>query len=486
MGIDHQYLGQRLKERGFRDWFLYLFNAIMGRKFELYPIHEDMFQITQGIIDGEYTRVCENMPPRTGKTTDAAWTVVYGLVTNPESQIIYTSFNQALLTEVSNLIANILQHPVFKELYPTFDRPQIIDSETPPLDEWWRLYALQTNGKATFSSRKITTASGGIILFNSIGSAITGFGAGIRNKPGFTGIVVIDDGDKPTDVRSQVMREKTHAYFAETLLSRLNNPWTPILNLQQRLHVDDLSGFLIENYNFKCFAFPLLDENENCALPNQYPPERIAELKVNNYVFQAQYQQNPIQLAGNLIKHEWWRYYTDYEDTKYIRLLITADLANKTKEWNDYTAIGVWGLTAQRKLRLLDLVHAKLEIQEVQKVILTVWENWKKGIGSAKLTKIIIEDKASGTQVIQQLSRNLGLPIIPFIPEKDKLTRTMDAIPQIVAGNIELPDNDRHPISATLLREADAFAADFSHKHDDLIDMTCMAIDDAFNQKGFF
>ena len=132
------------------------------------------------------------------------------------------------------------------------------------------------------------------------------------------------------------------------------------------------------------------------------------------------------------------------------------------------------------------MAHAKMEIPELQATFLAMWEKWKDGIGMCRCTEIHIEDKASGTQVIQMLSRMGGLPIMPFIPEKDKLARVYDAITQIVAGNVELPINDVNPISKEFLAESDAFSSDFSHAHDDMIDMMTMAVASAYNAVGYF
>ena len=108
------------------------------------------------------------------------------------------------------------------------------------------------------------------------------------------------------------------------------------------------------------------------------------------------------------------------------------------------------------------------------------------GIGNCRCSEILIEDKASGTQVLQTLRRVGGLPIRGWEPEKDKLTRVYDAIPQIAAGNIELPESENHKISREFLAESDSFSSDDSHEHDDMIDMMTMAIDSAFTQHGYF
>ena len=477
-------MGKKLLERGFRQWFLYLFKIVNGSEWKELPIHKKMFRQIKDIVDGKTIRLAMNLCPRSGKTTMAVWLVVYALTLNPKSQIIYTSFNQDLLTQIAQQVAAIMSHPVYQALYG--QGYAVEEEEADPIDDFWKDYLIQTTGKIKFSNRKIFTPQGGVVLFNSIGAAITGFGAGVKHAKGFNGILILDDPDKPTDIRSEKIRQKTHTYFEETLLSRLNNSETPILVIQQRLHMDDMTGFLIERYSFDVFKAPLLDENGVCNLGSQYSEARIKELQVNNYVFQSQYQQEPIMLGGGVLRHEWWKFYREIDDTRYKRIFITADTACKTKEWNDYTAIGVWGVTIGNKLRLLDMVHGKFEINVLRDTLLAVWDKWKMGVGMCRCTELVIEDKASGMQAIQDLKRIGGLPIRPYVPEKDKYQRVEDILPQIAAGNVELPVNDQHPISHELIAEADAFSADLSHLHDDMIDMTVMAVDRAFVKRGYF
>ena len=483
---DPQFIGSRLLDRGFRIWFLYLFRYINGTKFIEQPLHKELFKQIERMLRREDNRLCINLAPRSGKTTLNMWMVVYILTVNPRAQIIYTSFNQDLLRQIAEQVAAIMSSPIYQAMYGRAFQQEA--EEVDPIDDFWKDYLLKTTGKLKFSSRKITTPQGGVVLFASIGSAITGFGAGLRHpKDGEPdGGLFIDDADKPTDVRSERIRQKTHTYLQETLLSRLNNSNTVISNTQQRLHLDDMTGFLVSEYGFKVFKFPLIAPDGTCNLGNQYTEARIKELQVDQYTFSAQYQQEPIILGGGVIKHDWWRFYKDMTDTPYRRIYITADTAMKTKEWNDFTAIGVWGLTATNKLRMLDLVHGKFEIPELEATMIALWEKWKQGIGTCRCSSIIIEDKASGTQLIQSLMRKGGLPIQRVMPEKDKYTRVMNAIPQLAAGNIELPNNDKDPLSKLLIDEADAFTADDSHLHDDMVDCWCYAVDSAFNSRGIF
>lgn len=273
-----------------------MFRVIEGKPFVMEPIHTGLLDYFNKIYDGEVTRLNVNVPPRAGKTTIAKYLLVFALTFNPKANIIYTSFSQSLLTDIATSIRNILEHPIYNAMYP--NAVTLESEEINPVDEFWLEYLKKETGKNTYSAKKIVTRYGGVCLFSSIGSQITGYGAGIRNGRGFGGALIIDDANKPADIHSQVMRNKVERYFEETLLSRLNGSNVPIINIQQRLHIDDLSGILEKKYKFETLKKPLLDKNGVCQLPKQYTQERIKELQINNYMFVSQYQQEPLTLDG--------------------------------------------------------------------------------------------------------------------------------------------------------------------------------------------
>lgn len=307
----------------------------------------------------------------------------------------------------------------------------------------------------------------------------------------FGGAILVDDFMKADDYRSDAEKNNCIEIFENTLTSRKNRPAKdPTIIIAQRLAKDDLINYIKEKYpnEWDFYVIPALNEETGESFwEERYPAEFLLKMKEENpFLFYSQYQQAPIAMGGGVIHADWFKYYKSIEDTRYRKIYITADTAIKTKEWNDFTAIGVWGVTIGNKLRLLDMVHGKFEIPELQATMLAVWEKWREGIGNCRCTEIIIEDKASGMQLIQQLRRIGGLPIRPVTPEKDKLSRVYDVIPQIAAGNVELPVDENDAISKKVLAEATAFSADDSHSHDDIIDCMVYAIDKAFVKKGYF
>lgn len=468
--IDPQLIGKMLLKDGFRVFFLYLFKIIEGRPFIEEPLHTKLFQYFQDIYDGKITRATINIAPRSAKTTLSTYFVVFAFTNNPKSQIIYTSYSQQLLADISAKVASILEHPVYKALYPQGDIT-LEDESINPVDDFWRDYLMENTGRNIYTSKVIKTFAGGICLFTSMGSAITGFGAGLRNSKRFSGFLIMDDPQKPADIRSQLMREKTVRYYEETLLSRLNNPDTPIMAVMQRLHIEDLSGVLINKYHFECLKIPLLDDEGNCLIPSQYTKERIEELKHNNYMFSAQYMQQPIIQGGQVIKRDWFRYYPASQYFKYKRILIAADTAMKVKEYNDYSVFIAGGVTEENHLHVLDMVRGKWEAPDLEKQAVLFWNRFKRDEKTGLACNgLYVEDKASGVGLIQSLKAKYGIPVIGITADKDKLTRAENVLPYIESGQVYLPENEYYGFVPDLLTECEAFSRDMSQVHDDIVD----------------
>lgn len=478
--LRNDYIGYRLLERGFEVWFRYLFRVIEGTPFVVEAIHEGLFEYVDKIIKGEVTRLNINVPPRAGKTTLATYLLVYAITINPKSNIIYTSYSQSLLTDIALRVRDILEHPVYKQLYPSNIRYE--SEEVLPEDDFWAEYLRKESNRNTYSAKKIITAKGGVCLFSSIGSQITGYGAGIRNGKGFTGALIIDDANKPNDIYHPTLRNKVIRYFSGTLLGRLNNSYTPIINIQQRLHLEDLSGVLQDKYNFVTLKRPLVNADGVCLIPNQYTPERIKELQIDNYVFTSQYQQEPIVLGGQVIKREWFGYYPVNTEYTYKRIVIAADTAISAKEYNDYSCFLVGGITPQNKLHILEMVHGKWEYPELKQEAISLYNRWQLDKRHTSASNLFIENRASGQQMIQDFKK-AGLPVTAIDVTKDKLSRVQEVLTYIANGNVLLPESETYANNPVLLAECEAFTRDMAHSHDDIVDTLCHLINNTIAKR---
>lgn len=459
--------GQKLLRRGFGEWFRVMFKLIEDRPFIVEPIHPELLDTFEKIYKQDLKRVNLNLPPRSAKTTLSKYFLVYGLTINPKCNFIYTSYSQSLLNTIASEVRDILESDIYKQLYP--QEFIIEEEETKPIDDFWLGYIQKFDKKNTYSSKKITTFAGGVCLFASVGAQITGMGCGQRTAKGFSGALILDDANKPADMRSELMRLKVLRYYEETLLSRLNNPNVPIINIQQRLHLEDLSGLLQAKYNFTTVKRPLLDENGKCLIPTQYTTERIKELQINNYMFSAQYQQEPIVLGGDIIKREWFNYYPIDKTYKYKKIVIAGDTAMTVKEHSDYTCFLVGGVTEQGKLHVLDMVHEKLEYPELKRSIIDLYNKWQRGRGITSATALYLENKASGIQLIQDLKKST-IPVIPIEVTKDKLARVEEVLEYIACGNVYLPVSENYGFNPVIIKECEAFTRDLTQLHDDIVD----------------
>lgn len=472
------FLGQVLIKRGFKDWFLYMFRVLEGRPFIQEPIHEDLFTLIQNIYDLKHNRVIINVPPRSAKTTLAKYLLIYSLTLNPKSQFIYTSYSQLLLNDIARDVMNILENPIYKAMYPM--RVQMKEESTDPIDDFWREYLKEITGKNKYSSNRIITALGGQVLFSSMGASITGFGVSIRGAKGFTGALIIDDGQKPIDIRSSLMREKVYRYYEETLLSRLNNSDAPIINIQQRLHQDDLSGFLKEKYGFYTLCKPLVVDGV-CQIPSQYTEQRLEEIQKNNFLFQSQYQQEPVAEGGNLIKTEWFNRY-NVPLQYYKQLYIVCDTAFSEKSSADNTVFSAFGVDESNHIWLLDLYCKKVIFPDMKRDLISFYQKFKANYGAySPFGSIYIENKGSGISLIQQL-RSEGLPIRELTPTitvkgkaggskeriTDKYTRFLEISADLESGYVHIPESS--PWILDFINECEAFTGGKQNEHDDMVE----------------
>lgn len=602
--INREYLGKTLLDAGFEVWFRYMFRVLEGKPFIIDRIHKDMFNVFDDLYNLRITRECMNIPPRAGKTTLCKYWLIYCLTKNPRCNFIYTSFSQMLLSDIAREVAQILEHPIYKELYGN-GLYGVEEKEENPIDDFWREYLLKETGRAVYASKRIITAKGGQILFASIGSTITGFGCfdyntevltekgfmklgyivenkidvkvwsynfdkrqkelqpiydyvknenspymeieldngekinctpdhvfylkngeerradflsvgseimsnkfgnrkivnivncnhsapsycvtlcrnnnlfvtksqilvhncGIRGNTTFSGALVLDDANKPADIQSEVMREKVRKYYDETLLSRLNDSNVPIFNIQQRLHLEDLSGYLLEQYKFDSIIRPLLEPDGTCNIASQYTPERIKEISFNDTMFQAQYQQSPVAEKGNIIQRDWWVMYDADHTPIDGKLIITADTAYKKTKTADYSCFQVWELL-RKEMRLRDMIVGKWEFPELLEKATQIWRKWTDDRLINPAAFMYIEDKASGISLEQTLIQS-GINAICWKPKEydypeDKVGRTRELSWDVYRGLVKLKKDDK--MSQYLVNEAALFAEDMSHAHDD-------------------
>lgn len=440
--------------------FIKVFHYYTTRKqFKFKPFHYKIIRTLEkyAFQENEKPNLYIGMAPRYGKTTVMNYFISWGFALNPYCNFIATSYGDDLVKKFSATIRSVVDCDLFRELFNVR-----ISKDTSSKDLW-----------------KIQ--NGGEFRAASLQGVITGFGAGTEDTSKFGGCLLIDDYLKASDYGSQAKKEQVVDIYENTLKSRRNaGLGTPIIIIAQRLAKDDLIGHIKETEpdDWEFLEIKTYDEESGTTIwPEKHSPKEMEQMKkLHSFLYYSQYQQDPIVLGGAVIKTEFFRYYPVNQDMSYSKIFMTGDTASKIKEHNDYSVFCVWGATKTNRLQLLDMIRGKWEAPDLKKEFLRLWARWKVtdfGICSG----VYIEDKASGTGLIQDIKRFGGVPIIGWQTPKDKLQRVEDSLDYIASGLVELPVSKDYSFVPELLSECEAFTRDDSHPHDDIVDNLTMAIE---------
>lgn len=200
----------------------YFFKLREGNKMLLNWHHFVIEYVLQAVLDGKIDRLVINIAPGYTKTEQAVLNfIARGLAINSRAKFIHASYSGDLAQENSSKIKETVESQYFQELWPMQIR---VDSK----------------GK-----KRWFTELGGGMMAAPAGGQITGFRAG-RMEAGFTGAFVIDDPVKPDDAYSSVKRQAINNRFNNTMRSRLAVETVPMIVIMQRIHEEDLSGYLLK------------------------------------------------------------------------------------------------------------------------------------------------------------------------------------------------------------------------------------------------
>ena len=436
----------------FKSYLLAVFYIINGTKFKLKPFHKLVISKLQNIVEGknEKRNLALCLPVGSGKSLITEYFITWCFARSVNCTFCYTSHSDRLINKLSKECKDIIENDYWQLL---FEHPLKQDDRQ----------------RVNFSFAGAKNRTG--LTAGTTGGAITGLDAGNPNIDGFSGALIIDDPMDAGNARYETARDEVVTYYDEKLSTRRRTPETPTILIMQRLHLDDLVGWINKNENdlWDIVKVPALDEYNNSFWPERYPVQELEHIRtINNFKFQSQYQQEPIAAGGAVIKTEWFKYYQSNVVTKYKVIFITGDTAQKVKEHNDFSVFMVWGVTQHGKLRMLDRIKGKWEAPELKKQVKLLWKRWADGICYVPCSGLYVEDKSSGTGLIQELAVETAIPVIPLKADKDKLTRLEAVLSYIEAGAVELPDGPEY--NQEFLSECEAFTRDDSHKHDDEVD----------------
>ncbi|MFM0141748.1 phage terminase large subunit [Paraburkholderia sp. RL18-085-BIA-A] len=476
----------RLKlEADHLEFTKHFFRIRQGIDFRVNWHHVYIAYVLEKVIQGEIKNVVFNVSPGSSKTEEVVINLIArGLALNARARFLHISYSDDLAVLNSETAREVVRSQEYQELWP-----RKIAGDADSKKRW----NVEDNGKK----------AGGVYA-TSLGGQITGFRAG-HMAEGWQGAILIDDPLKVEDAYSKTNRDKANRKIISTVKSRRANPDTPIVLIMQRLAEEDPTGFIKAGKvpgEWTFIEIPALIDDEYVRnLPEQIQPlvdsserdahgrfsywpykeplqDLLASEQADRYVFSGQYMQRPTPLGGGIIQSGKFVRYGALPQLQFRK--IYADTAQKTAERNDYSVFECWGYGKDKRIYLIDMIRGKWEAPELKRRAIDFWNKHVAiGVGdpdAPMLRQMLVEDKASGTGLIQEIKADGGIPVKGIERTKDKLTRVMDVVSQIDAGNVCVPANAE--FVSDFLTECESFTADDTHAHDDQIDPMVDAISD--------
>lgn len=414
-------------------------------------------------------------PPRSGKSEAASRRFpAYVLGKHPTWNVIACSYSSDLANRMSRDTQRIITSPRFGEIFPetnlTLSRAGAGGAIRTA--ELWEI--INSKGSIQGGSYRAAGVNGGI----------TGQGMNIG---------IIDDPAKDYKTASSpTYQESVIDWYDTTFFTRADPKINGIIIILTRWHKDDLAGQLLKKAEeggeqWRVVSFPMEAEKHEVHELNgkKYSlrkpgeilfPERMPRAFVDkakqrgSLVWNALYQQRPTAKGGGLIKSEWFGEYKELPPLKWRA--VYGDTAQKTKEVNDFSVFEHWGLGVDGYMYLIDMIRGKWEADELKRRAVAFWNSCKH-LKNAPLRHMAIEDKASGTGLIQSIRKDALCPVKAIQRDKDKYTRLMDTQGFIESGYIKLPSDK--PFVNDFLVEMESINPEFN-THDDQLDPMMDAI----------
>lgn len=288
-----------------------MFKAQYRRSFAMNDHFKMIFKALEDVVDGKCKRLIINMPPRYGKTETviksfSSWCFAL----NPTCKFLHLSYSDLLVTDNSTTIRNIMMEPLYKQLFPDSQLEREKGSST----RWKTMaggefYAVSTQGQVTgFGAGQVDEVdeenlSYEDLTFDKELDQILGLIGAKQNI--FQGAILIDDPIKPEDAESDLIRDRINTRFESTIRNRVNSRNTPIIIIMQRLHEEDLCGFLLDKEpdEWTVLSLPAIHKdaegNEVALWPMKHTLEELYKLREKEpIVFDTQYMQDPKPKEG--------------------------------------------------------------------------------------------------------------------------------------------------------------------------------------------
>lgn len=430
-------LDRELAERSMHEFIQQCWPVIEpGRTFHDNWHIQAICEHLEAVIKGDIRRLIINIPPRHMKslTCDVAFPT-WAWIHKPHLQFMFASYAASLAIRDSVKCRRLIQSDWYQR-------------------NWGHKFQLtgDQNQKQRFENDH-----NGHRLSTSVGGALTGEGGDI---------IVIDDPHNVKESESEQVRTSVLEWWDTAVQSRLNDPSTgAFVVIMQRVHQSDLTGHILNNqsasdpWTHLCVPaeyeknhphpfFTLLPSatvkedprTEEGALlwPSRFPQKALDSLKegMGSYAAAGQLQQRPAPKGGGILRASWWRKW-EHSIPEFVYVLQSWDTAYSEKDvtTSSYSACTTWGVFTYGSRYHMMIMHRyreRVPYPELRRHARELHDEWRPDA-------VLIEKKASGQSLIQDLQQS-GIPVIPYSPDRDKISRAHAASPLLEGGLVWYPD----------------------------------------------
>jgi predicted phage terminase large subunit-like protein len=411
--------------------------------------HIKIAEALDRVIAGKCKRLMIAMPPRHGKSQMGSYLFpAYLMGKLPQSKLIVGSHTAELAQRFGRMIRNLVEDERYGELFPNTK--------------------LSVDSKA---AGRWNTNAGGEAFFIGKGGAMTGRGGDI---------VVLDDILDEQDAVSETAMENTWEWYTSGPRQRLQ-PNGAIIIINTRWKTDDLSGRLLRQQGqlksdqWEILEFPAILPSGNPLWPGYWSLDELEKVKMSIGLkkWNAQWQQQPTNDDGAILKREWWRRWKYDEPPNCSYIIQTMDTAYSKKETADFSVIATWGVFRPSAdegpgLMLLSVKKGRWDFPELKRVAKAEYVYWQPD-------NVLIEAKATGTPLQHEL-RKMGIPVTMYSPGgrrtgQDKVSRANAVAPILESGMVWYPEDEE--FAQDMVEECAAFP---NGSNDDQVDAMVMAL----------
>jgi len=414
-------------------------------------VHQPLCSLLE---DEKFKKKLILLPRGTFKSTIATISYpVWRLVRNPNLRILLDgeTFNNSckFLTSIKNILEGFTDDTIwFRKLYGNYVSK----------DKWKEDEIIISKRTKNFKEPSISCGSVDVV---KVGNHYD--------------IIIMDDlhSEQNTQTKEQIDKVINHFKLAFSLLE----PNGILIVIGTRWHYLDLYGYIKENLSdiFQIYEEKAIRNDKTLFFPARLSHKFLDEMRnqQGTYLFNCQYQNEPIALDDMEFKPEWKRYWTEIPVNS--RRTMTLDPAIATKKRSDFFGVSICDIDEKRRIYVNKAIRLKLEPEKIIEKIYDLYFLYKphtigiEAIAFQKLFKLLFKLYEKTYEEKNGISIHLPVLELKTNTKISKKLRIMRLQPLFENGTIYLNKG-----LSDLEGELDTFP---KSKHDDLLDSLAYQLD---------